>query len=146
MKKNSKIQEISPVVTIFTLLLLCSGCYSARTISGSELPGYLEDYCEIHFEDTTYWLENTIIKGDYLYGSIAKYKGQQRTTFNKVYLSSDSLIIVNPENTIMFIPLRAISAAEAVTLTMKGSGGIFLGIALSALIILIVAFSRMPEI
>lgn len=97
---------------IFLILVLLSGCYFPRTISGSDFQKNLKSFYEVHAIDTTCWIYKTRILNDTLIGIIGNYKDQHKPFYTKVYVRSESLVYFNPEKTMVSIPLSEIVAAE----------------------------------
>lgn len=112
MKNFLMIQKILPVVMIFILLILLSGCITSKIISTSELPKHLKPICEVQALDTTYWLYNTRIYADTLIGIVGAYEDKNSPLFTKIYIKSDSLMYINSDTTLIFIPFSGIVYAE----------------------------------
>jgi len=97
---------------IFILLIQLSGCYSYKIISSSDLPHpKSQEYTFIIFgQNSRYVLENTVISNGIFSGKINW--GIQNIKGNiNVYLSSDTVMKINPEN-ILSIPLDGIAKVE----------------------------------
>ena len=146
MKELSRINKIILPFMILILLFLIQGCVTTQTVPGSDLPKYSKHPCEIYTSDTTYWLGNPTIQGDFLIGSITNRGDKYDLDYNKVYIISDSLITYDPGKTMVFIPLDAILEAK-VKVTRYDYPLAALGIiGLSTLLVLVITLLRMSSI
>jgi hypothetical protein len=112
-QSHSQLKKVIPVFTIFILLIQLSGCIVTKVIPSSALPlSKSNKYTFIsHSGKVKYLLNNTIISNGILSGRIdtgARPIGEG----NKVYLCSDTVMKINPENKILSIPLSGIVVAE----------------------------------
>ena len=112
MIRHTQFQKIISFLMIFILMIQFSGCYSYKIISSSDLPhpnSY--EYTFIIFgQNSRYVLENTVISNGIFSGKINSDRQNIKGKIN-VYLSSDTVMKINPEN-ILSVPLDGIVKVE----------------------------------
>ena len=112
MNRHTQFQKIISFLMIFILLIQLSGCYSYKIISSSDLPhpNSYEYTFIINGQNTRYVLENTVISNGIFSGKISSGSQNIKGKIN-VYLSSDTVMKINPEN-ILSTPLDGIAKVE----------------------------------
>lgn len=112
MNRHTQFQKIISFLMIFILLIQLSGCYSYNIISSSDLPhpNSYEYTFIINGQNTRYVLENTVISNSIFLGKISSGSQNIKGKIN-VYLSSDTVMKINPEN-ILSTPLDGIGKVE----------------------------------
>lgn len=116
MKKYSQLHKVVSILLINILLIQTSGCYSTKVISNSDLPVprmYKYTFI-IHFKDSEYLLENTVISNGVLSGNIDIEKESHKGNKIHVYLPSDSTLKINIGE-VFSIPTDNIVKVETVT-------------------------------
>lgn len=97
---------------IFISLVLFSGCFSPKALTGSDIKKNLKSDYEVHAIDTTLWIYDTMIKNDTLFGITGNYKDQRKLYYTKVYLRSELSGYINSGRTLISIPLSEIVVAD----------------------------------
>lgn len=110
MVKRSKSINVIIVLIIIILLLPLSGCVSYRLIPSSELPISDKYHYIIRSQNSKLLLRNTLVSNDILSGNKDVRHYLRRNSIN-IYISSDSVIKYNSDNTVC-IPLDKIVKAE----------------------------------
>jgi hypothetical protein len=117
---HSQLQKNIFAFMIFILLIQLSGCIVTKVIPSSDLPSnesnsytFISSSGKVNHLLDSITISNGIFFGRIGTGIRPKGKG------NNVYLCSDTVMKVNPENKILSIPLNSIAVAE----TTKVSGG-----------------------
>jgi hypothetical protein len=113
MNKFIHIKKFISLLIIYALLIHSSGCYSTKTISGSDLPlPYSVKYSYIvHTGKQNYRLEKVTIINDTLSGRINSEKSPGTSDRIRLYLPSDSLLKVDSTDYVR-IPLESFLKVE----------------------------------
>lgn len=113
MNKYFYIKKIISLLIIYALLIHSSGCYSTKTISGSDLPlpYSVKYYYIIHAGKQNYRLEKVTIINDTLSGRLNSEKSPGTSDKILLYLPSDSLLKVDPGDYVR-IPLESVLKVE----------------------------------
>jgi len=119
-QSHSQLQKIIFAFMIFILLIQLSGCIVTKVIPSSDLPLSKSNYYTFisHSGKVKHLLDSITISNGILFGRIGT-RIRPIGKGNNVYLCSDTVMKVNPENKILSIPLNGIAVAE----TTKVSGG-----------------------
>lgn len=110
MKHYLHMQKFILVLMILVLLIQLSGCVSYRIIPSSDLPDPSRYHYTIYIQNLKFPLENAIVSNEILSGKV-NFKHSYRRNVVKVYVSSDSMIKLDTQNTIS-IPLNRIAKVE----------------------------------
>lgn len=127
MNKCLHIKKSISLLIIYALLIHSSGCYSTKTITGSDLPlPYSVKYSYIiHAGKQNYRLEKVTIINDTLSGSLISGKSPMTSDRILLYLPSDSLLKINtgdyvriPVDSFLKVELKEPSTAKTIVLVI----------------------------
>ena len=142
MKEYSQLQKIISIFMITILSIQLSGCYSYKIISRSDLPLVNSNKYTyiIHSQNSKFRLEHTIISDGVLSGKIDTANNTRHPGGKiHVWLSSDSVMKINAENTLS-TPLYGIAHVEKADFNTLGTIGIIMAI------VVILVFSNLPRV
>jgi hypothetical protein len=141
MNRISRHKKFISVIFIFLILIQIPGCVSTKAVNSvSDVPVSEKYTYIVHSPSTTYQILNFSISDGTVSGNLIN--GNQAKTTHKVhfYLSADSVLKLNSDM-ILILPADKISKIElespAKGATVIFFGGIFIGILLIIIVILV---------
>jgi hypothetical protein len=113
MKKYSQPQRIVAIIMIFVILPQFTGCVTSKIIAVKDLPVVSNDRYVIHVRKAYYEIDSTHIENGILSGRITSGESVHNKNAVNLYLLSDTLIKITPQN-ILSLPVSEITQIKEV--------------------------------
>lgn len=119
---RDQIIRMVSVIMVFVILIQMTGCYSKKIISGSDLISYPKYHYVIHYQKTSYSLENVIVSDGILSGYVNLLKNPNAGNQINIFPKSDSLIKID-SSMILKLNLEDILKIERKEISVVGIAG-----------------------